>query len=126
MSKKLKKYSFRENNSGGEWWLNKQQYQKLFANGWKLEKGWDKKGKHQDPTKPFSDGDDRDDAPYGWRHSLYFMATSMQEAVECWENATGEDFFSRGCHCCGAPFSMREKDGEYLSGNSVLVTVRPW
>ncbi len=52
----------------------------------------------------------------------------MQEAVETFEKATGQDFFEEGCNCCGAPFSMSDVDGsEYVSGDSVSrVTVRPW
>ncbi len=123
--KSKKKYKFNENNSGGNWWLNKRQYEKLFAAGWKLDKEWAEPFGDFDPTKPWSESDD---VPYGWRHNLYYEAYDIREAVESWENATGQDFFSEGCHCCGAPFSMRgEGEYQYLSGNSVdRVTVRPW
>jgi len=124
----MNEYEFHENNSGGSWWLNKKDYEKLFAAGWYLREGWDKKvSDWDDPTKPFCGGD----TPHGWRRSLRFKAESLREAVESWESATGHDFFSEGCNCCGAPFSMNSVDGaktwEYVSGDSVDRTVvRPW
>ena len=118
---KAMKYEFSENNSGGSWWLSKRQYEALFQAGWKLDpKKEEAYGKYE------SNSLNTKDVPYSWRHSLYFEADSMREAVESWEAATGADFFEEGCNCCGAPFSMSGGD-EYLSGNSVeRVAVRPW
>jgi hypothetical protein len=110
-------FEFSENNSGGSWWLDRKQYDALFAAGWTyepseydLKSGYDKDG--------FL-GDKGDDVPYGWRHGLRFEANSIQEAVESWESATGENFFAGGCPCCGAPFSISNESSdkwEYMSG----------
>lgn len=117
------KYTFSENNSGGSWWLNRKQYEKLFAAGWKYEpSSYDLERGHDKVGDPFSG-----DVPYGWRHGLFLEANSIREAVENWEAAIGEDFFAEGCNCCGAPFSISGDDGEHMSGNSVeRRTIRPW
>lgn len=122
----MPKYEFSENNSGGRWWLNRSDYDALFAAGWTYEPSdWDKKNGYD--TRPFLDGEG-DAVPYGWRHGLLYEAETMQEAVESWEHATGADFFAEGCNCCGAPFSISTVDGdEYISGDTVSRTVnRPW
>ena len=128
-------YELSENNSGGSFWLNRDNYEALFRDGWYIE--------DKEPSK-FSLGEDfgrydgtrytevknEEGVPYSWRHSLRVEASSMQEAVERFESATGEDFFAEGCNCCGAPFSMSSVDADewkYLSGDSVTRTVnRPW
>lgn len=121
----MSRYRFDENNSGGSWWLSKANYEALFAAGWEytpseydIENGYDK--------KPFCDKGDT--VPYGWRHNTTGEFASMQEAVESWERATGQDFFAEGCNCCGAPFSMSsEEPYEYMSGDDVRrETIRPW
>ena len=126
MTKELKVFSFDENNSGGSWWLDRKQYDALFKAGftytpskYDIEHGYDK--------NPFRDNENST-VPYGWRKYLQIKASSMKEAVEKWEAATGEDFFAQGCNCCGAPFSMKcEKPYEYMSGDSVSRTVnRPF
>lgn len=120
------KYYFNENNSGGSWWLDKDQYERLFAAGWKyepcdydIEQGYDK--------KPFFDGEKKS-VPYGWRHGLVGEFSSIKEAVENWERATGQDFFAEGCNCCGSPFSMHSDNyDECASGDSVQrEVIRPW
>ena len=101
-----------------------EQYKALFAAGWKyepsdydLKHGWDKK-----PAL----GGEEDDVPYGWRDEMVGEFSSMQEAVENWEKATGENFFEEGCNCCGAPFSMDGGD-EHISGDTVKrKVIKPW
>lgn len=97
----MNKYYLSENNSGGYWWLNHNDYNTLLANGWKLREGWDKKTSYMDPTKPW---DNRDTTPYGYRHNLYFEAKTEKEAIASFEANTGQDFYAEGCSCCGAPF----------------------
>jgi hypothetical protein len=123
------KFEFNENNSGGSWWLKREQYDKLLANGWSLP----------EPSEPDNTPIGRSikslkkslqkssgDVPYEWRHGVWGEFASMQEAVESWERATGEDFFAEGCNCCGAPFSM-SSDDDHLSGDSIdRAPVRPW
>lgn len=118
------KFEFSENNSGGSWWLKREQYEALFAAGWKYEPSAYDKEKGND-TKPFFAGGS-DTVPYDWRHGLTAEFDSMKAAVENWEKATGENFFEEGCNCCGAPYSI-SSDGEYMSGDSVdREVVRPW
>jgi hypothetical protein len=120
----MPKFEFDENNSGGSWWLNRAQYDALFAAGWKYEvdeydksRGWDK--------DPYLGGDP--DVPYGWRHNLTLEAPSLQAAVENWEAATGEDFFAEGCNCCGAPFSIRSDSDGSTGGDYVdRQVIRPF
>lgn len=126
----MKTYEFSENNSGGSWWLNREDYDALMADGWRYElpDGL----KDHDPIIPFEEpwGEEDDTVPYGWRHYLVREAESLKEAVESFERATGRDFFSEGCNCCGAPFSISsrgEGDWEYMSGDSVSrQVIRPW
>jgi hypothetical protein len=109
----MPRYEFSENNSGGSWWLNREQYEALFAAGWKYEpseydiqQGYDKEA--------FLGGD----APYAWRNSLFIESDSIEDAVRSWEEATGENFFAGGCPCCGPPFSI-SGEGDYYSGGYV-------
>lgn len=116
----MARYTLHENNSGGRWWLDKSDYEALFAAGWTYERPED--FGFGSPDEPFCGGD----APYGWRSNTSLEAGSLQEAVESFESVTGQDFFAEGCNCCGAPFSLTS-DGEYVSGDSVeRRTVRPW
>lgn len=119
----MNEYEFSENNSGGRWWLNREQYDALFAAGWTYEPSdYDKE--HGWNTKPWPTGDPS--VPYGWRGRLKFKAASIREAVESWEKATKQDFFVLGCTCCGAPFTISGDDG-YMSGDLVEHTpVRPF
>ena len=126
----MPKYEFSENNSGGSWWLNKEQYLKLFAAGWSYvpsdfdkERGYDQKG--------FA-GDKSDTVPWGWRHNTQGEFATIREAVESFETTTGEDFFAEGCNCCGVPFSISSVyeagvTTEYISGNDAVHSYgRPW
>ena len=117
-------YKFGENNSGGSWWLNREQYDRLFEAGWKYEPSeYDIEQRHD---KEAFLGDEGDTVPYGWRHNLSFEADSIQEAVSSWESATGENFFAGGCPCCGPPFGIGSEDyAEYETGRYVEAS-RPW
>lgn len=116
----MPKYEFSENNSGGSWWLNKSDYEALFAAEWKYDRPEeDSGGLLGNPDEPWLNHPG-DDTPYGWRHNLYLEAESMEVAVKNWEAATGKNFFELGCNCCGAPFSISCSDThEYMSGDSV-------
>ena len=124
----MKTYTFSENNSGGSWWLSRENYDALMEKGWKYEPSeYDIKQNHD--TQSFMNSQ-TDNVPYGWRHGLTGEFESIREAVESFELATGKDFFDQGCNCCGAPFSISSRgdnDYEYLSGDSVAHTPnRPW
>lgn len=118
----MTRYILDENNSGGSWWLSKAQYDALFAAGWTyvpsqydLDHSNDQLGGLLG-TK---------DVPYGWRHNTGVDAASIRDAVDSFEEATGENFFAQGCNCCGVPFSIgtgydadgdRIQPAEYASG----------
>ena len=115
-----------ENNSGGSWWLNREQYDKLLANGWNLPV------REEGEPSPLDSLSKRlsPDVPWEWRHGLWGDFDSLRAAVESFERLTGEDFFAAGCNCCGCPFSMSTRDGDKydsISGDSVeRLPVRPW
>ena len=132
----LKTIEFDENNSGGSFWLSREQYDNLLAAGFYIKpitEDWEIERYGADgQSGDFGDMLTRDGVPYFWRGNLRVEAASLQEAVEKWESITGEDFFAEGCNCCGCPFSAHvvDEDGstyEYVSGDSVTRTVnRPW
>lgn len=83
---------FSENNSGGEWWLSADQYDKLKAAGWEGE--------------GVIPGD-----RYGGRRMVR-RGLSRKMAIAEWEDVTGEDAYEVGCECCGAPYGFYEYDDE--------------
>lgn len=87
---------FSENNSGGEWWLSADQYEKLKAAGWEGE--------------GVIPGD-----RYGGRRMIR-RGLSRKMAIAEWEDVTGEDAYTQGCECCGAPYGFYEYDD---AGNMV-------
>lgn len=100
------KLEYHSNNSGGDWWLDDNDWQALEAGGWHVE--W---VKDQD-DRVFRDGD----------RFLGALATdaskrfdSKREGIEEWERLTGESAASLGCGCCGPPhtFTWIGDDGEY-------------
>lgn len=92
----MKKYTLNENNSGGSWWLNHEDYLKLFEAGWKCD---------STDTETFLN-EPGDTTPHVWRRGTYLMANSHDEAVESFEKATGQDYHALGCECCGEPFYL--------------------
>lgn len=102
------KVTLSENNSGGSWRLDRQQYEALFAAGWAYEPS-EYDIDHGYDGKPLFGGK-TDTVPYGWRHGTKGEFQSLREAVESFERVTGEDFLSEGCNCCGSPFTMSTEE----------------
>ena len=75
---------FRENNSGGSWWLSYEQWAALRA-----DPGW-------------TDFE---------RRSAVFLG-SEDAAIESFERITGEKASTIGCTCCGRPFNFYRWYGE--------------
>ena len=71
---------FDENNSGGAWWLNEEQYEALVEAGW-VRSGYNKRT----ATKKFD---------------------SLEEGIKEWEELTGENSNNVGCKCCGRPYQF--------------------
>lgn len=75
--------------SGGNWYLNADQWARLRAAGWE--------------TKPSMDAIRR--------------GLTLTDAVSEWERVTGADCTEHGCPCCGHPhgFALHEEDGTLVA-----------
>jgi len=103
-------FEFSENNSGGSWWLNRDQYIALLKSGkW----GIDIEG--VECSSRFSIFEN-DDVPYVLRHNLVGQFNSQQEAEDSWESLTGYSLEEEGCECCGRPFSLYQAYSEPSKG----------
>jgi hypothetical protein len=82
---------YHSNNSGGSWWLDKQDWENLEKAGWEVE--WDE-----------------------WLGAPARRATrtglTEEEAVEEWERVTGQDSNAIGCTCCGQPHNFYSYEEE--------------
>ncbi len=97
------------NNSGGNWWLDDNDWKALEAAGWKVD--WE-----SEKTDGFSrDTDGR---------FLGALATSakrpgltLREAVDEFERVTKCSVTVSGCPCCGQPHRFTEyaDDGKYVA-----------
>lgn len=83
---------FSENNSGGSFWLNEQNYADLMAAGWEGE------------------GIIPDDRYSGRR--LRRSGVSHRVALAEFWDITGWNPDEEGCGCCGQPFNFYEYDDE--------------
>ena len=135
---------YSSNNSGGNWWLNDEDWKKLEKAGWEVQ--WIKDEKH--PKKPnpecsmcngtgYSDKERclcfenilADHAKEGrWLGALAKEAEKefddINDAIKEFEKITKQDVSDEGCNCCGPPhsFSWEDEKGEYqyCSGDSCL------
>lgn len=98
---------FSENNSGGGWWLNTEQYAKLFAAGWK------------GGCKRYGEEDEE------WGGAIRIIVLDAVDAklareqgfdlaVTEWEHVTGESVYTVGCTCCGPPYQFYAWDEPIL------------
>lgn len=92
---------YTSNNSGGYWWLKDEDWQRLELMGWEVE--WRK-----NETDPLFRGD-KDGRFLG---ALATSATrhgkTMADAIEEWEQITGQSADEEGCPCCGQPHGFWE------------------
>lgn len=110
------KVDYDSNNSGGNWWLDDEDWDALEAAGWNVDWRKDKVG-----------GLGGADENGRWLGALATSASkdfdSMREAVEEWERITGQSASEPGCYtCCGQPHNFYGKDvetGEYVSGPEI-------
>lgn len=137
---------YSSNNSGGSWWLSDKDWKNLEEAGWKVQ--WanldpkyeddeyndnyvlDDNGYPilaEDPGKHFKAKLDEDGIPR-WMGAMarnaWKLVDSPREAIEDFENITGQDASDEGCTCCGPPHSFNWDDEEgnyqYCSGSSCL------
>jgi hypothetical protein len=95
---------YSSNNSGGEWWLDDEDWYKLEKAGWVIL--WCKDHRS---FSCFSDKNGR------WLGALAMGAykpncSSVKEAIQEWEDLLNKDSSEQGCPCCGNPhdFYLRE------------------
>lgn len=81
-----------ENNSGGSWWLSKDNYNRLCEHGWQVTG-------NRNVSKYF-------DVPADLTE---FEAENYAEqlAILEWEMLLQTDAHAVGCHCCGRPHNFR-------------------
>src|SRR5688572_11572481 len=105
---------YASNNSGGDWWLEDNDWYELEKNGWKVN--WVKDNESYG-------GDDR------WLGALAREATkdfdSIEYAVREFEQITGQILSDGGCSCCGSPhrFSIinnETNERDYISGEDFV------
>jgi hypothetical protein len=100
----LRRFEFAENNSGGRWWLGRKEYDALLASGWVVS------GKPSPYDGVLEDWVGGGGVPYHWRNGMTVMASSIEEAIDRWEVATGRNPHAEGCDCCGPPYEFYERE----------------
>ena len=119
---------YNSNNSGGSWWLKDEDWLKLEAAGWKVqratdgivyENGNDKLDEDGLPVFGPSDQFTTNGKYLGsaFRQNAWKRFDSPGDAIREFEKLTGQDVMDEGCNCCGPPHSF-SWDGGYASGES--------
>lgn len=109
------KVEYSSNNSGGSWWLQDKHWRALERAGWKVF--WVKDSAEHKKHVYLSAREKKDGR---WMGALAVYAeyptSSLKEAIESWEAATGKDATALGCSCCGTPhnFTLQNDEGEYV------------
>ncbi len=95
------KYS--SNNSGGDFWLSRKNWEDMESNGWELDGESKIFGVYTSASKDFD---------------------SLKEAIREFEKITGQTASDEGCNCCGPPhaFKVDETSGyyKYVSGKDII------
>jgi len=86
------KIRYSSNHSGGDFSLSKTDWKNLEEAGWNVV--WD--------------------LPYGGDPYLAFReGLEMDEAIEEFEQITGQNAYDEGCECCGQPHYFSEEEVEH-------------
>lgn len=126
--------TYNSNNSGGNWWLDDDDWLALEAAGWLVQWGGPRfycdYGFYKPPagltkcrkgTLCHGHQAALSAAEAGSRRCLGALATkatreglSLKDAIAEWEEATGQDSSALGCSCCGVPhfFGFEGDNGE--------------
>lgn len=107
---------YTSNNSGGEWWLDDNDWINLEKAGWKIAwVGLDfdyKDGNFQQDDEGFPKMLKIRKVGERWLGGLakiaFYKCNSIEEAIKSFEDITGEYANSVGCECCGRPHSFYE------------------
>jgi len=125
---------YNSGNSGGSFWLSKEDWKALEKAGWKLGLNGQM---HEDESLSLEDRMiDIYDAYDGKKEWLGTIATNakkkfnnIKEALEEFEHITNQDVSAEGCNCCGPPHSFSWEDekgeGHYCSGEGCLPYLYP-
>jgi len=99
---------YSSNNSGGDWWLEDEDWFALEKAGWKIS--W---------IKDNSDYDKHERWLGALATSAIREGLHLEEAIDEWENITKQNSYSQGCPCCGRPHNFTEYDDndEYVDSN---------
>jgi len=138
---------YRANNSGGNWWLDDEDWMALEDAGWHVKWGglmWchsdftiDENPEPTCKTNKECQGHrkcETAEEAEGMRFlgALAVEATkkfnTIQDALQEFEAVTGEDTSAEGCNCCGPPHSFSwkgEKGSDFCSGESCLPYLYP-
>lgn len=113
---------YSSNNSGGDWWLSKDDWDALEAAGWNVH--WYQSKDWADKTTPSQYSDDpaellRKVEPRGpfflgaWAKSCAKEFGTPAEGIEEFERVANQNASDEGCNCCGPPheFSYVDADG---------------
>jgi hypothetical protein len=109
---------YSSNNSGGSWWLDDEDWEKLEQAGWQVD--W-----YSDPevsTGMFGRGGDTFLGAKATRARKRF--SKMGEGIREWEDATNKDSSDVGCSCCGVPHSF-SSENTITGENDYWYTERP-
>lgn len=113
---------YSSNNSGGSWWLDDGDWDKLEKAGWQVD--W-----YSDPEVRLSGGG----IGMGRNSDRFLGAVAttarkrfnkMGEGIRDWEEATNADSTDCGCSCCGAPHNF-SSENEKTGAHDYWTTERP-
>lgn len=108
--------TYDSNNSGGGWWLNSEQWDKLAEAGWNVHWCHDGGRPSKAYENPMAVCEDTGETWLGARAcSAAKRFENPADAIREFEEVTGEDPSAEGCNCCGPPhsFEYTDADGEH-------------
>lgn len=131
---------YQTNNSGGHWWLSKEDWDALEKAGWNVHWTQDKafgKDAHKTPSCYSDDPDEllRKVEPKGpvylgaWATSCAKRVESVDAGIAEFERVANQCAADEGCNCCGSPhsFSYVAENGErHYSTVEVTETRMVW
>ena len=122
---------FHSNNSGGNRWLNDDNWLALEKAGWKLFSFGDfvyegDDYSYSEDGLPERKGGKATNSMGTLAHYAFKKFDSMKEAIIELEKLTGLDSTEEGCNCCGPPHCFSSVDSRvYCSGEGILPYLYP-
>lgn len=120
MTDKIKKLliEYSSNNSGGGWWLEDKDWEALEKKGWLVV--WSSQefiyndGSYDLDEKGLPKLEGEKNLKVRWLGALAKYAfkhfNSLEEAIDEFEEITGQDTDKEGCSCCGEPHNFYVKN----------------